>query len=136
MEPPGSPSCYYHASQDILGEGRKLLMLLGVENEMEDFWADYPWDMMLSVVKKDPGKDKSNTAGTGCSYCNKINRGTWSFIPPWNWNDHFIFLKPIFTIHLIYPPKYLRVRICKCFPHPIVGVYVGHQEDITCARLY
>lgn len=32
--------------------------------------------------QKDAGKDKSNTAGTGCSYCNKIKCRTWSFIPP------------------------------------------------------
>jgi len=36
-EPPGSPSCYNHASWDIQGEGRKSLKLLGVENEMEGF---------------------------------------------------------------------------------------------------
>lgn len=100
-EPPGSPSCYNHASQDILGEGRKLLKLLDVENEMEDSWTEYPWDMWLSVVKKDPGKDTQNTAGTGCNYCNKRKCGTWSLIPPWNWSNLLVSLKPMFTTHLI-----------------------------------
>lgn len=45
MEPPGSSSSQNPASQDILGAEGKLIMLLGVENDTEELWADYPWDM-------------------------------------------------------------------------------------------
>lgn len=131
MEPPGSPSCYYHASQDILGEGRKASKASWCGELNGRFWADYPWDMRLSVVKI-LRRTSQTTAGTGCSYCNKIKCRTWSFIPPWNWNDPFIFLKPMFTIHLIYPPKYLGVRIWQVFSHPVVGVCQRRSRNHMC----
>lgn len=39
------PSFQNHASQDIVEAEGKLITLLGVENDMEELWADYPWDM-------------------------------------------------------------------------------------------